>query len=71
MYNKILVVEDDESINDILVNSLKVEGYVVRSAFNGKEARELISGNSISINGNIVTDENMIINIDINIHLIY
>lgn len=43
MYNKILVVEDDESINDILVNSLKVEGYVVRSAFNGKEARELIS----------------------------
>ena len=43
MYNKILVVEDDESINDILVNSLIVEGYVVRSAFNGKEARELIS----------------------------
>ena len=38
-----LVIEDDKSINDILVNSLKVEGYIVRSAFNGKEARELLN----------------------------
>lgn len=42
MYNKVLVVEDDESINDILVNSLKSEGYIVRSAFNAKESRELL-----------------------------
>ncbi len=42
LYNKVLVVEDDESINDILVNSLKSEGYIVRSAFNGNEARELL-----------------------------
>lgn len=42
MYNKILIIEDEESINDILSTSLKAEGYVVRSAFNGKEARELL-----------------------------
>lgn len=43
MESKVLVIEDDKSINDILVNSLKVERYVVRSAFNGKEARELLN----------------------------
>lgn len=43
LYNKVLIVEDDESINDILVNSLKSEGYIVKSAFNGKEARELLN----------------------------
>ncbi|WP_195986891.1 response regulator transcription factor [Clostridium sp. D53t1_180928_C8] len=43
MHNKILVIEDDESINDILINSLRVEGYIVKSAFNGKEGRGLLS----------------------------
>lgn len=42
MKGNILVVEDDRSINDILTSSLKAEGYNVRSAFTGKEARELL-----------------------------
>lgn len=37
-YN-ILVVEDEISINDILTSALRNEGYSVRSAFNGSEAR--------------------------------
>ena len=35
---KILVVEDEYSINDGLTFALRKEGYDVRSAFNGKEA---------------------------------
>lgn len=38
---KILVVEDEYSINDGLTFALRKEGYEVRSAFNGKEALEL------------------------------
>lgn len=38
---KILVVEDEYSINDGLTFALRKEGYDVRSAFNGKEALEL------------------------------
>lgn len=40
---KVLVVEDDISINDILSSALRSEGYAVRSAFSGKEARDLLS----------------------------
>lgn len=36
---KVLVVEDDFSINDILTFALKSEGYAVASAFSAKEAR--------------------------------
>ncbi|MGL5378416.1 response regulator transcription factor [Clostridium sp.] len=39
---KILVVEDEYSINDVLTFALRKEGYEVRSAFNGKSALELI-----------------------------
>lgn len=39
---KILVVEDEYSINDGLTFALRKEGYEVRSAFNGKEAIELV-----------------------------
>lgn len=42
MKNKILVVEDEISINDILSSALKAEGYQVRSAFTGREARILL-----------------------------
>lgn len=43
MQNKVLVIEDDRSINDILCNSLKAEGYIIRTAFNGAEARSLLN----------------------------
>lgn len=43
MNNKILVIEDEESINEILTISLRTEGYIVKSAFNGVEARELLN----------------------------
>ncbi|NLK93865.1 MAG: response regulator transcription factor [Clostridiales bacterium] len=46
---KILVVEDDISINDILSSALRNEGYQVRSAFNGKESRDLLSSFSPNI----------------------
>lgn len=39
---RILVVEDEYSINDGLTFALRKEGYDVRSAFNGKEALELV-----------------------------
>ena len=38
---KILVVEDEYSINDGLTFALRKEGYELRSAFNGKEALEI------------------------------
>ena len=39
---KILVVEDEVSINDILTTALKADGYSVRSAFSSKEAKEIL-----------------------------
>lgn len=39
---RILVVEDEYSINDGLTFALRKEGYEVRSAFSGKEALELV-----------------------------
>lgn len=38
--DKILVVEDDFSINDILTYSLEEEGYKVKGAFSGSEFRK-------------------------------
>ena len=38
---KILVVEDDESMNEILVSTLEEEDHNVRSAFNGPKAIEI------------------------------
>jgi DNA-binding response OmpR family regulator len=39
---KILVVEDEVSINHILTSALRAEGYIVTSAFTSKEARNLL-----------------------------
>ncbi len=39
---KIIVIEDEFSINDILTFALKGEGYKVKSAFSSKEAREFL-----------------------------
>lgn len=39
---RVLVIEDEFSINDILTFSLKGEGYEVKGAFSSKEARELL-----------------------------
>lgn len=41
---KILIVEDEISINDILTTSLKREGYDVISAFSAKEAERIFNG---------------------------
>lgn len=43
MYNKILIVEDDKSINDILYHTMKSEGYLPYSAFSLKEANTYLS----------------------------
>lgn len=40
---KVLVVEDEVSINDILTSALRSEGYEVRSAFSSAEAKALLS----------------------------
>ncbi|MEB1808497.1 MAG: response regulator transcription factor [Bacillaceae bacterium] len=39
---RILVIEDDESISDIISYSLRKEGYFVQCAFTGKEAYSLM-----------------------------
>jgi len=39
---KVLVVEDEISINDILVSSLRADGYNVRGVFSIKEAKDLL-----------------------------
>ncbi|GAA0737199.1 response regulator transcription factor [Clostridium oceanicum] len=39
---KILVVEDEFSINDILTTSLLKEGYEVKSVFNGRDALNIV-----------------------------
>ena len=39
---KVLVVEDEISINDILTTALRADGYLVRSAFSSKEAKSLL-----------------------------
>jgi len=39
---KILIVEDEVSISDILYTALKSEGYNVRCGFTAKEGRELV-----------------------------
>lgn len=40
---KVLVVEDEVSINDILSSALRAGGYEVRSAFSSTEAKALLS----------------------------
>ncbi|RXI98759.1 DNA-binding response regulator [Anaerobacillus alkaliphilus] len=42
MTKKIVVIEDEESISDIISYSLRKEGYFVQCAFSGKEAFALI-----------------------------
>lgn len=42
MDKRILIVEDEVSINDILTRALKKEGYIIKSAYNGKEALEYV-----------------------------
>jgi len=39
---KVLVVEDEISINDILVSALRADGYSVRGVFSIKDAKELL-----------------------------
>ncbi|WBW97196.1 response regulator transcription factor [Oceanirhabdus sp. W0125-5] len=38
MENKILLVEDDKSINEMVKNHIEKEGFVVETAFDGEEA---------------------------------
>jgi two-component system, cell cycle response regulator CpdR len=50
---KILIVEDDESMNEILVSTLSEEDHEVQSAFNGPNALELCETNQFDL---VVTD---------------
>ena len=42
---KILVVEDDKELNEIVTSYIKKEGYVVESVFNGLDALNKIYEN--------------------------
>lgn len=42
MDKRILIVEDEVLINDILSRALKKEGYIIKSAYTGEEALEFI-----------------------------
>jgi CheY-like chemotaxis protein len=47
MSKKILVIEDDVSIRELLVELLQGEGYTVASAFNGIEGLETLKSKKI------------------------
>ncbi|WP_238884029.1 response regulator transcription factor [Clostridium sp. YIM B02551] len=40
---KVLVVEDEVSINDILVSALRADGYIVRGVYLSKDAKDTLS----------------------------
>lgn len=40
---KVLVVEDEISINDILVSALKADGYTVKGTFTAKDAKDALT----------------------------
>lgn len=42
MGKRVLIVEDEAGINDILSRALSKEGYIIRSAYTGKEALEYV-----------------------------
>ena len=60
MSKKILVVEDEYSINDILTIALIDEGYEVKSVFNGRSALDAIK----SFNPELVLLDLMLPDID-------
>lgn len=45
MQERILIVEDDTNINELLKEALEKEGYSCQQAFSGTEARMLLDGN--------------------------
>ncbi|MCY6484116.1 response regulator transcription factor [Clostridium aestuarii] len=49
MHNSILIVEDDDSIRDILLYSLKNEGYSVKEASNGADGLKLVKHEKIDL----------------------
>jgi DNA-binding response OmpR family regulator len=49
MPQKILVVEDDRSIQSLISYKLKNTGFEVFSAFNGAEAMEFLSKNTVDL----------------------
>lgn len=49
MENTILIIEDDESIREILSYSLKVEGFNIIEASSGKVGLEIIENNKIEL----------------------
>jgi DNA-binding NtrC family response regulator len=53
---KILVVEDDESIRDLLVEILTEEGYLCRSAYDGQAATEILEEEEFHL---LITDYKM------------
>ncbi|MBM7834820.1 DNA-binding response OmpR family regulator [Clostridium sardiniense] len=40
MDKRVLIIEDEASINDILSRALSKEGYIIKSAYTGEEALE-------------------------------
>ncbi|MBU3133382.1 response regulator transcription factor [Clostridium gasigenes] len=42
MDKRILIVEDEIAINDILSRALKKEGYIIKSAYNGEDALDYV-----------------------------
>ncbi len=47
--NKILLVEDDKELNELITSYLEVEGYIVFSVFNGEEALKIFKQEKIDI----------------------
>jgi two-component system chemotaxis response regulator CheY len=56
MAKKILIVDDSESIREVVSFTLENEGYEILSAFDGKDALKHLDGKSIDL---IITDLHM------------
>ncbi len=46
---RILIIEDEKKLNDIMALYLKKEGYEVYSAYDGKEGEELIENEDFNL----------------------
>lgn len=49
MENRILLIEDDVSISEMVVNYLKKEGFTLTTAFNGEEGLGKFFSNSFDL----------------------
>jgi DNA-binding response OmpR family regulator len=46
---KVIIIEDDRDINDLIAYNLRKEGFVIEQAFDGRIGRDYLKGGSFNI----------------------